>query len=359
MFFATYKGIYTLSDDGSSEPVFARGVQSHRCLGGRGNHRAMAVLPERQTVVLALLDGRLMLWAKGPSQTVIARLLYETVWITQQDYEKYIETGIEEPIASLLVIREKPLTLLIGTDQGAHLYRFTEGEGPAERVVAFDELACREEWYTPWGGPPSIWSLAKTGDGYCYADIHVGSIMRSPDEGISWEPVTPELNKDVHHVTTCPAADDNVYANTANGVYVSTDRGHSWEHRVEGLPLRYGVAIAVHPTDPNLLIAAVQNGPGGGKAYLCRSENGGKMWTPINERLTKAAISRIIPNSVKFASDGTAWAIIGNTLYVGQNGGEEWRALWTAPDYDGEYEPPSDEYSLSYLLEYPIQTLAV
>ena len=73
-------------------------------------------------------------------------------------------------------------------------YRLVGEEGPAERVVAFDELACREEWYTPWGGPPAVRTFAKTQDGFCYADIHVGSIMRSPDEGISWEPVTPEAS---------------------------------------------------------------------------------------------------------------------------------------------------------------------
>ena len=88
--------------------------------------------------------------------------------------------------------------------------------------------------------------------------------MRSLDEGISWEPVTPELHKDVHQVATCPADDNRVYANTQNGVYVSTDRGNSWVNRIEGLPVRYGTAIAVHPTDPDLLIATVQKGPRGG-----------------------------------------------------------------------------------------------
>ena len=88
----------------------------------------------------------------------------------------------------------------------------------------------------PWGGPPAVRTLAKTQDGFCYADIHVGSIMRSHDEGISWEPVTQNFIKMSIRSSTCPADDNRVYANTQNGVYVSADRGHSWENRIEGLP---------------------------------------------------------------------------------------------------------------------------
>ncbi len=338
MFFATYNAIYAIEDNGNGEPIQVYKGKDHQCLGGRGNHRAMVALPKSKGVAFALSDGTLLILSK--------------------DEEKRIPTGIEDPIASLLLIGENPLTLLIGTDQGAYVYRLVGEEGPAERVDAFDKLTCRNEWYTPWGGPPSVWNFAKTQDGYCYADVHVGSVMRSHDEGISWEPVTPELHKDVHHVTTCPADDNNVYANTANGVYVSNDRGKSWAHRIEGLPKRYGVAIATYPTDPDLLLAAVQSGPGGGEAYLCHSENGGKSWQTMNDHFG-VSISRIVPNSVKFTSDGTAWVAIKNTLYKGENRAKDWNAFWTAPDYDGVYQPPSDNYSLSYLLEHPIQTLSV
>ena len=330
MFIATYNAIYAIEDNGNGEPNQVYKGTDHQCLGGRGSHRAMVALPESNGVAVALSDGTLLLLS--------------------EDDEKRIPTGIEDPIASLLVIREDPLTLLIGTDEGAYVYRFVGEKGPAERVVAFDELECRKDWYTPWGGPPAVRTFAKTQDGFCYADIHVGSIMRSPDEGVSWEPVTPELHKDVHQVATCPADDHQVYANTQNGVYVSTDRGNSWVNRIEGLPVRYGTAIAVHPADPDLLIATVQNGPRGGGAWLCRSENGGATWTQLNDQLTEST-DRIRTGCIAFTSDGTAWAVIGKTLYIGQDRATDWSAFWTAP--------ADDEYSLSHLLEYPIQTLAV
>ena len=81
---------------------------------GKAPHGAMVSLSNGQTVVSALSDGTLL--------------------VLSEDGEKRIPTGIEDPIASLLVVREDPLTLLIGTDEGAYVYRLVGEEGPAERV---------------------------------------------------------------------------------------------------------------------------------------------------------------------------------------------------------------------------------
>ena len=244
-----------------------------------------------------------------------------------------IVTGIADPVASLAVLADGPTPhLLLGTDEGAHLYACRGG--PAERVEAFDALDCRSGWHTPWGGPPAVRTLAVTPDGWVYADIHVGSIMRSPDGGQTWQPVTPELNEDVHEVTVTSAAPDRVVANTARGVYVSDDRGHSWHDRGQGLGHRYGRAAAAHPVDADILLASVSDGPHGDNVHgqLYRSDDAGRSWTQIAGPVPHSTRENINTGRLAFTPDGTAWAAIGRQLFAGARGGEAWRMAFEAPE---------------------------
>ena len=94
-------------------------------------------------------------------------------------------TGIGDPVECIALLSEEPLQVLLGTEP-PHVYCLN-GDEPAHRIESFDALECRQSWYTPWGGPPAVRSLAHSGD-WVFADIHVGSIMRSPDRGATWEP---------------------------------------------------------------------------------------------------------------------------------------------------------------------------
>lgn len=238
---------------------------------------------------------------------------------------------LSEPIECLLLLSEQPLHLLVGTRE-ARLYRIVQDN--LTRVAAFDALNCRDKWHTPWGGPPSVRSLAATPDGWVYADIHVGSIMRSGDSGQTWQPVTPDLNEDVHQVATCPAAPDRIYANTARGVYVSEDRGNSWQHRAEDLGCRYGRAVAVAPEDPDLLLATVSDGPHGDDVHgqLWRSEDCGRSWQQVKDGYPSSTPQNINTHHVTFDADGAAWALADDTLHVGRDRATRWEPVWQAPE---------------------------
>jgi hypothetical protein len=235
-------------------------------------------------------------------------------------------------VTSLLLVKEDPLEVLLGTEP-AHVFRQT-GEGAADRCAAFDALSVRDGWYTPWGGPPAVRSLAGTPDGWVYADIHVGSIMASPDRGATWKPVKPDLNEDVHQVATCPAAPDRVYANTARAVWISEDRGRSWAGRGKPLGHRYGRAIAVHPDKPDHCLASVSDGPHGKNVHgrLYRTTNAGRDWDHVADGFPDSTPHNIDTFHLAVTGDGTGWACVGPRLYAGPLTGGAWRQVWEAPD---------------------------
>ena len=167
MLIATNNQVFTLENDTPTQRLATDGI---RCLDE--GVRCSAI---------GLADGQVVVLANGQSQPQA--------------------TSIGDPVECIALLSEEPLQVLLGTEP-PHVYCL-DGDEPARRLESFDALECRQSWYTPWGGPPAVRSLAHSGD-WVFADIHVGSIMRSPDQGATWEPVTPDLHADVHQVATAP-----------------------------------------------------------------------------------------------------------------------------------------------------------
>ncbi|HSJ51161.1 MAG TPA: sialidase family protein [Actinomycetota bacterium] len=151
--------------------------------------------------------------------------------------------------------------MLLGTAE-AHLARVVAPPNPLESVESFDRVEGRDRWYTPWGGPPDSRSISEDDDGL-YVNVHVGGIVRSRDEGATWEP-TIDVDADVHRVW---AGDAGVFAACARGLAVSHDGGETWETRRDGLHAPYCRGVTVSG-DTVLLSASL--GPRGGRAAVYR-----------------------------------------------------------------------------------------
>ena len=150
--------------------------------------------------------------------------------------------------------------LFVGTSE-AHLLK-DEG-GRLASLDAFDSAPGRVDWFTPWGGPPDVRSLAEDDGGILYCNVHVGGILRSDDGGTTWTP-TIEIRSDVHEVTT---AAERIVAATAWGLATSTDKGASWEFNDAGLHATYARAVAVAG---EMVVMSASSGPRGDASTLFR-----------------------------------------------------------------------------------------
>jgi hypothetical protein len=160
-----------------------------------------------------------------------------------------------------------PTDLFVGTDE-ARVLRLRDGD--LVGVEAFDRVEGREKWYTPWGGPPAVRSLAVDLAGRIHANVHVGGIPRSMDGGAIWEP-TIDIDADVHQVIAHPTDPDVVLAAGAVGLALSEDGGASWRVERDGLRSTYARAVAV--AGDSIMVSA-SDGHRGGHAAIHRTTLG-------------------------------------------------------------------------------------
>jgi hypothetical protein len=69
-----------------------------------------------------------------------------------------------------------------GTEE-AHLLRLVGDDGALAPVEAFGTVEGRETWFTPWGGPPAVRSIAQDLAGRLHANVHVGGIPARSTRG--------------------------------------------------------------------------------------------------------------------------------------------------------------------------------
>lgn len=207
--------------------------------------------------------------------------------------------------------------VFVGASDAA-LFEFAGDE--LERMESFDAAPGRSAWYTPWGGPPDVRSMAAGVDGTLFVNVHVGGILRSTDGGASWTE-TLDIHADVHQVVTDPSLAGRAYAATARGLAVTTTNGDSWDFTTDGLHAPYCRAVAV---SARYLFLSASGGPGGRHAALFRRQrNGGPL-----ERCTSGLPDWFTTNLDTFCLDaGGELAVAGDAsgaVYVSTDDGTSW-----------------------------------
>ena len=210
---------------------------------------------------------------------------------------------------------------LAGTVEG-HLVRLPAGE----RIASFDDAPGRDAWYTPWGAPADVRSLAAGPDGTLYVNVHVGGVVRSADDGATWQ-ATLDIDLDVHQVTV--AGDGTVLAATARGLAMSTDRGDTWTVVDDGLAATYARAVAVAG---DTVLMSVSTGPEGHRAAVYRRPlHGGGPF-----RRTSIGLPGTFPGNVDtfcLAADGDLAALgtFAGRVYLSDDAGASWATVAAGP----------------------------
>ena len=184
-------------------------------------------------------------------------------------------------------------------------------------VAGFEDVEGRDDWFTPWGGPPDVRSIAASSSGEIYVNVHVGGIVKG-DGDAKWEP-TLDISADVHEVRV---SENLVIAACAVGLAESGDAGFAWNYDHEGLHATYARAIAAGDES---LFMSVSHGPRGGDAAIYRQPCDGAR---CFERCDLPSFTHNIDTGCLDASGRTvAFGTRDGEVYGTEDNGNAWSVL--------------------------------
>jgi hypothetical protein len=210
--------------------------------------------------------------------------------------------------------------VFVGT---AHARMARIAGGSSELVPSFDDAPGRDDWYTPWGGPPDTRSLTSTPDGRVFANVHVGGILRAEDPTGAWSP-TIDIDSDVHQVLADPLDASHVVAATALGIAESRDGGGSWTFSTDGLHASYARAVAL---DGDRLFLSASTGPRGGRAALYRREPGVDAFERCEGGLDEWFAGNIDSHRLGAAGGTAVFGTEDGRAFLSDDGGDAWREV--------------------------------
>jgi photosystem II stability/assembly factor-like uncharacterized protein len=217
-------------------------------------------------------------------------------------------------INELVIDAEDPATLYAATTGG--LYR-SRNRGATWNRIAKNVF------------PLSVYLITIQG-GRLYAAVFDQGIFLSTDGGTTWAPVQ-EQPEDTRF-TALTASPEAVFAGTIGaghpgGVYRSLDHGMSWEASRHGLAALLVSAVAVDPSNPDVLFAAA------GNAGAFRSVDRGNTWEHLNldigEILFFYASDVLVDPSNP--SDVYVSNVSGATFHRSEDGGDTWQEIAAPP----------------------------
>jgi photosystem II stability/assembly factor-like uncharacterized protein len=183
-------------------------------------------------------------------------------------------------------------------------------------------------------------------------------LLRSPDRGDTWEPVSPDLSDPAEGVrgavpfgtitmiSESPLRSDLIYVGTEGGsVWRTRDAGSTWNRVAEGLPAKWVSRVLASAHEEGRVYATFTGfREDDFRAYAFRSDDYGESWRSIVGNLPAESVNVIgeDPTDPEILYLGTDLGV-----YASGNGGGSWLALSadlpTTPVHDLEVQTQAHE----------------
>jgi hypothetical protein len=276
-----------------------------------GIHRVDGPTDLADAPITALTADRWGVWALANGRILHRRTAGP--WVAVEE--------VSGPVGrSLLAVDEG---LYVGTAE-AGLLRLEEGE--LDEVAGFGDVPGRNDWYTPWGGPPDTRSLARASGGALFANVHVGGIPRSRDGGETWQP-TIDVDADVHQVIAHPTDAGTILAACAPGLARSEDGGDTWTMEDDGLHAPYcrAVALAGEKADhSDTVLVSASTGPRTNRAAIYRRPIDGGRFEKAHQGLPEWFGSNVDSHCLAGSAGTVVLGARDGRVYASDDAGRSW-----------------------------------
>ena len=196
--------------------------------------------------------------------------------------------------------------------------------------------------------------------GIFYVGAPEGGVWKTTSGGVTWFPIFDQFQNvdSIGAVQVAPSDPNVVYVGTGDsvggsngdGMYKSTDAGHTWTHI--GLEETTKInKIVIDPKDPDLVLCSTQGDAKHAGAGVYRTTDGGKNWTnvlkPGNANGTRDIESAFDKPNVIFATSqgagggfgggggGQAQGPNGTAMFKSTDEGKTWKKIDSLPPYSG------------------------
>lgn len=263
----------------------------------------------------------------------------EGLWVSENEgrsWHRIAEDSLPDRIMSLSISpnqhNENFQSLWLGSEPSA-LYRSDDGGESWVDFPSLLELPSEASWSFP-PRPHTHHIRAIQVDLHetnrIFVGIELGGVMKSDNQGLTWQDRKPNSQFDVHSLTMTPTAPGRIYEAAGGGFAQSKDGGASWQTENEGLgDFTYLVNIAVNYAAPDTIIASASKSPRnayqpkGAESVLVRKE-GQKNWAVIEAGLPEATGSTAFHLMTSPMKANHFYALNNRGLFQSEDGGLTW-----------------------------------